>query len=100
MNLEVSEEAHQWFAKELQLERQDCVRFFGKYGGKTSVHIGFSVGLEVSFPDQTIAKTEVKEQVYYIDEADDWFFSGYDLLVSYDTVKKEPVYLFKINTEV
>lgn len=100
MNLVVTEEAHQWFVKELHLEKKDCVRFFGKYGGKTSVHTGFSVGLEVSVPEQTIAKAEIEEQVYYIEEADDWFFSGYDLLVSYDLAQKEPAYRFKKTTEV
>jgi uncharacterized protein YneR len=32
--------------------------------------------------------------LFYIEEADEWFFKGYDLVVDYDTVLDEPKYDF------
>lgn len=33
--------------------------------------------------------------LFFIDEADEWFFKGYDLEVDYDETLDEPVYHFK-----
>ena len=32
---------------------------------------------------------------FFIEEADEWFFKGYDLLVDYDPNLEEPTYHFK-----
>ena len=34
---------------------------------------------------------------FFIEEADEWFFKGYDLLVDYDPNLEEPTYHFKNN---
>ncbi|MPM44453.1 hypothetical protein SDC9_91131 [bioreactor metagenome] len=34
---------------------------------------------------------------FFIEEADEWFFKGYDLVVDYDAKKDEPAYHFEKN---
>ncbi len=92
--IKVSIEAHDWFKEELDLKAGEALHFFGKYGGNTAVHTGFSVGMEIGRPVDPIADLDVQGITYFIEEADEWFFSGYDLEVSFDQERGEPVFLF------
>ncbi|MGC3599024.1 HesB/YadR/YfhF family protein, partial [Enterococcus faecium] len=62
----------------------------GKVYGKTEVHDGFSIGLSVEQPEHPVKKVEMDGTLFFIEEAVEWFFKGYDLLVDYDTNLEEP----------
>lgn len=94
MKISIIESAQDWFENEVGLEKGAGVRFSGKVYGKTEVHEGFSVGMEVAQPDDVLAKTVVNGITYFIDKHDEWFFSGYDLQVSFDKERDEPIYHF------
>lgn len=95
MKIKVLDDAHKWFQTELELGAGSYVHFFGKYGGKTNVHDGFSTGMRVERPEEPLAVFEKEGITYFVEHADDWFFSGYDLTVGYDEHKKEPIYFFQ-----
>lgn len=100
MKLTITPAAVKWFKKELTIDEGMGVRFFGKVYGKTQVHEGFSIGMNVEKPDQPIVSVTEDGILFFADEADEWFFKGYDLTVDYDGKLDEPQYQFTENAEV
>lgn len=95
MKINITKAAQKWFQEELGLSEGSGIHFSGKVYGKTEVHEGFSVGMAVDKPGSDVmASTEINGVVYYVNNQDDWFFSGYDLEVDYDSERDEPVYHF------
>ncbi|WP_430606614.1 hypothetical protein IGJ55_002614 [Enterococcus sp. AZ170] len=99
MKLTITPRAQQWFKEEVGVTSDSGIRFYGKIYGKTDVHEGFSIAMSVEAPDQPQVKEEIEGITYFIEETDDWFFKGYDLLVDYDEDKDEPKYNFAENKE-
>lgn len=95
MKLAVTEKAIEWFKKELVVDNGMGVRFYGKVYGKTQVHEGFSVGMAVDVPSQPVVEETIDGLLFFIDETDEWFFKGYDLVVDYDEKLDEPKYVFE-----
>lgn len=94
MKLTITPQAMDWFKREIVLENGMGIQFFGKVYGKTDVHEGFSVGLSVATPEETMIQVTNDEYLFFIDKGDDWFFKGYDLTVDYDPSLDEPMYRF------
>ena len=94
MKIDITESAREWFENEVGLKKGSGVRFSGKVYGNTEVHEGFSVGMEVGQPSDILAETTINGIIYFIDKHDEWFFSGYDLRVSFDKKRDEPIYHF------
>lgn len=99
MKLTITPPAQKWFEEEVGVTSDSGIRFYGKIYGKTDVHDGFSIAMSVEAPDQPLVKEEIDGITYFIEETDDWFFKGYDLLVDYDEEKDEPKYKFAENKE-
>ncbi|WP_207695663.1 hypothetical protein DOK67_0001645 [Enterococcus sp. DIV0212c] len=99
MKLTITPRAQQWFNDEVGVTSDSGIRFYGKIYGKTDVHEGFSIAMSVEAPDQPLVKEVIDGITYFIEETDDWFFKGYDLLVDYDEEKDEPKYVFAENSE-
>ena len=51
--------------------------------------------MSVEQPEQPIKEETIDGMLFFIEEADDWFFKGYDLVVDYDASLNEPTYHFK-----
>ena len=94
MELTISPKAHAWFKKEIILNPGQGIRFFGKVYGNTPVHEGFSVGMSVDTPNRPLVHVTVEDFNYFIEEDDQWFFEGYQLVVNYDEKLDEPSYEF------
>lgn len=94
MKIEITEDAVEWFEKEVGVLKGSGVRFLGKVYGKTDIHEGFSVGMNLSRPEDALTEVVINEVTYFIEKNDEWFFSGYDLKVDYDKEKDEPIYMF------
>jgi len=99
MKLEVTPKAQQWFKEETGVQPETGIRFFGKIYGKTPVHDGFSIAMSVEAPDEPMIKENLDGITYFVEETDDWFFKGYDLIVDYDEKNDEPRYQFEANQE-
>lgn len=97
MKIEVSEQAQKWFEEEVGVSKDLGVRFLGKVYGKTEVHEGFSLGMEVAKPESPIAEATYNGITYFAEKQDEWFFSGYNLQVDYNEERHEPVYHFNEN---
>lgn len=99
MKITISPEATKWFTDELELEKGDSIRFFGKYGGNTNVHAGFITGMEIANPSrETLGTVKDGGINFFAEEIDDWFFHGYDLSVDYDAQRDEPTYYYVANS--
>lgn len=100
MKITLSDQAITWFETQIPLNEGEAIRFFGKTYGKTEVHDGFSVGMELDDPENKeniIASTEIHNRTYFIANEDDWFFSEYDLSIDLDEQFKEPSYHFNLS---
>ncbi|MDA9462389.1 MULTISPECIES: HesB/YadR/YfhF family protein [Enterococcus] len=100
MELTITDKAKEWFQAEVDLPENYGIRFFGKVYGKTEVHEGFSIGMSVEFPERPMKQEKIDGLLFFIDEADDWFFKGYDLVVDYDPQLDEPTYHFQETADV
>lgn len=95
MKLEITPEAVEWFENELLLSSGDSVRIYGKYGGATNVHVGFSTGLEVTTPNEALIEKVENGITFFTEVGDEWFFADYTLEVSLDETLKEPAYYYR-----
>ena len=86
MKLTITEEAANWYIKELGLKAGDSLRFFGKVYGVN----GFSLAINKAEPTKSSTKTEVNDVLFYIEDTDTWFFEDADLNISMDKDLKEP----------
>lgn len=97
MEIILSEDAIQWFETKFPLNEGEAVRFFGKTYGKTEVHDGFSLGMQLDDPEKNqdiIALTEINNRQYFFTREDEWFFGGYNLEITLDDKLNEPRYHF------
>ncbi|MGH1646338.1 iron-sulfur cluster biosynthesis protein [Enterococcus gilvus] len=94
MKLTITPKAQEWFKKELELADGQGIKFYGKVYGKTQVHDGFSVGMSVDTPESPLIEENVNGMMFFVEEADEWFFKGYDLVVNFDEKLDEPEYEF------
>lgn len=94
MKLTITSKAQTWFKQELELAKGQGIKFYGKVYGKTQVHDGFSVGMAVDTPESPLIEETVNGMLFFVEEADEWFFKGYDLVVDYDEELDEPKYEF------
>lgn len=97
MDIKLTDNATKWFEEKFPLNDGEAVRFFGKTYGKTEVHDGFSLGVQVDNPENhedILSSTEVNGRKYFTTREDEWFFNGYDLEVDINKELDEPKYHF------
>lgn len=88
MKLDISNEAANWYIKELDLKAGDSIKFFGKVYGKD----GFSLALTKMEPSNPKARYDYNDVVFYVEEVDAWFFENYNLNITMDEELNEPKY--------
>ncbi|SDL70849.1 HesB/YadR/YfhF family protein [Sediminibacillus halophilus] len=93
MDLQISESATQWYIEELDLDKNEQVRFFVRYGGVGGHQPGFSLGVTREDPENPTADSTVNGIHFFIEEDDSWYFDGADLQVEMDS--EEPKFLYK-----
>lgn len=100
MKITITDAASKWFHDDMGVTTGNGVRFYGKTYGKTAVHSGFSIGImRDDEPHQPIAITEKDGVNYYVNDRDEWFFTGYDLTVDFDEANDGPKYEYTPNNE-
>lgn len=95
MNINLSEDAVEWFHNEMDAKPGDFIKFFARYGGSSPLHDGFSLGIMKEQPDELKVQTEKAGVHFYIENRDYWFFDGHDLYVNVDSTKNELVYTYE-----
>ncbi|SDO57485.1 HesB/YadR/YfhF family protein [Alkalicoccus daliensis] len=90
MKLEVTDQALSWFKEEVGVDEGDQIKFFAQYGGDSPVQSGFSIGFSLhETPIKSGVTTEKDGITFFVEEADLWYFDGYDLTIEYDEEKQE-----------
>lgn len=84
MKIALDKEALNWFKREFDLNRGDTVRFFARYGGETTIHPGFSLGVSLDSPVKAAVSTELDGILFYVENEDVWYLDGQDLMVLFD----------------
>lgn len=92
MKITMSDEAKQWFVNEMEVQKDETVRFFVRYGGASTLHTGFSLGVTKEEPINTGYSTTINGVTYFIEEKDLWYFKDHDLHVAFDDKWMEPTY--------
>ncbi|WP_017727504.1 HesB/YadR/YfhF family protein [Halalkalibacterium ligniniphilum] len=83
MNIVITKPAVQWFKDEFEIEGEQYIRFFARYGGCGSIQSGFSLGISLDIPKEIGAKEEIDNITFYVEKEDLWYFKGYDIKVKY-----------------
>ncbi|MCR6111410.1 hypothetical protein HXA35_13760 [Bacillus sp. A301a_S52] len=92
MNMTVTNDAVEWFKKELDVESGDHVQFFVRYGGCGNFQSGFSLGVAVKAPDEEAVSDDKEGIHFYVEQKDEWYFDGADFEVIYDKDEQEIKY--------
>ena len=95
MNIIITNEAFQWFKKEMEVKNGDYIRFYARYGGSSPFHEGFSLGMNREIPHEIGVETKVEGIHFYIEKADEWFFNEHDLYVTVNNQLDELAYEYK-----
>ncbi len=90
MKIRISDEAAAWYKEEMYLTQGDCIRFFARYGGVSTYHQGFSLGLSNEKPVDIGVKIEKNGIIYFIEDKDLWYFDNHDFYVDFNTNINEP----------
>lgn len=92
MDIQVTDQAAEWFETEMQLKKGDYVRFFARYGGFSPNHPSFSLGVNIQDPIHVGAIYDRNGIFYYIEDSDLWYFSEKNLSIDYDDKSDGPLY--------
>ncbi|ALS78797.1 MULTISPECIES: HesB/YadR/YfhF family protein [Planococcus] len=82
MQINISNDALDWFKKEMEVVSGEAVRFFVRYGGSSKLQPGFSLGVTKDQPNEIAAKVEQDKVIYFVEQNDVWYFDGHNLDVS------------------
>ena len=82
--LHISEEAAEWYKRELGVSEGEAIRFFARYSAGGHIHPGFSLGIEVRKPVSPGLLTTVQGIIFYMEDQDLWYLDGYHLKVEHD----------------
>lgn len=94
MQIQITDEAINWYKEELNIQSDDAVRFFVRYGGVGGRIPGFSLGINVESP-QTVHTSVTKNGfTFFIEETDAWYFENSNLTVQMDEELQEPEFIY------
>ena len=88
----ISDQALEWFKREVQVEAGQSIRFYTKIYGTSPIREGYALGFTVDTDLENAVETTKEGITFYVEERDLWFFEGYDLLVGYDEKLDEVAY--------
>ncbi len=95
LKIVITDEALDWFKKEMDIEPGDYIRFYARYGGSSPFHEAFSLGMNRETPLDVGVVTTVQGVHFYIERDDIWFFNDHDLHVIVNSKLDELAYEYK-----
>lgn len=95
MKIVISKEALQWFKKDMETLPGEYIRFYARYGGSSSLHEGFSLGLTKEEPSDASVKLTKEDIHFFIEDRDEWYFDEHDLLVTINSTSGEIEYAYQ-----
>lgn len=79
--IEITSQAMNWFINELGAEKGDFVQLYARYGGFSSLHAGFSLGVMLNHPVDPAIMTEKDGIMFYIEKKDEWYVKDHLLII-------------------
>lgn len=95
MNLEITDNAIEWYENEYEIKEQTMLRLFVRYGGIGGLIPGFSLGISLENANDIHTKKTVGNLTFYIEEKDTWYFEDKDLLIEYSDELQEPKFIYQ-----
>lgn len=95
MEIKITDDATDWYERELEVKAGDSIRFFVRYGGVGGRIPGFSLGINLEQPNTVHASISINGITYYIEEADAWYFDENNLMVHLDEKLQEPQFTYE-----
>lgn len=95
MQINISDDAFNWFKEEMEVTAGEAVRFFVRYGGSSKLQPGFSLGVTKDQPNEAAVQVQQDHVTYFIEQSDVWYFDGHNLQVSVNDNLKELDYSYK-----
>jgi len=94
MNMTVTQPALEWFQSEWGFKSGDFVRVFVRYGGNSTIHEGFSLGIAKGEPKEIGMSVTLEGITFYMEQDDVWYVNGKQLVLDYQKENEE--LLFKL----
>ncbi|UOQ42950.1 HesB/YadR/YfhF family protein [Halobacillus salinarum] len=99
MNLTLTEQAANWYEKELDLPKDASLRFYVRYGGSGGLQPGFSLAIKRQTPENPIAEENINEVTYFVEEEDSWYFDDQSIIVELNEAWEEPEFKYEENKD-
>lgn len=101
MEIIVKPKAAAWYQEEVGIKPGFGIRFKAKIYANSPINEGFGLAFDTDEPVQPISQTTTENGIlFFVEENDEWFFNGHDLMVDYNEKLKEPRYIFLIDGKV
>lgn len=81
MKIIVTQQAVAWFEQEWGFRTGDFVRIFVRYGGHSTVHEAYSLGITREEPKEMAASTTERGITFYMEQDDLWYLNEKDLRI-------------------
>lgn len=94
MQIRISDQALKFFKEDMDLGSGDAVRFTSKVYGKTNIHEGVSVMVQVSQPQKVLVSETIDGITFFAEEDDAWFYNDHSLEVDYDEEEEKLLFTF------
>lgn len=92
MNITISPAAMRTFTNDWGFTDGDFVRIYVRYGGHSTVHEGYSLGIAKEAPKAIGVSTTLEGVTYYVEQDDLWYLNGKDLTIDYRQDTEEIVF--------
>lgn len=95
MNLEITDQAIEWYKNEYEIKEDTMLRLFVRYGGVGGLIPGFSLGISLESPDEIHIKKTAGNLTFYIEEKDTWYFEDKNLYIGFNEDLHEPEFIYE-----
>ncbi|UOY93225.1 HesB/YadR/YfhF family protein [Ectobacillus sp. JY-23] len=95
MHISISNDAANWYKREMLLNEGDQIRFFVQYGGCSTVQKGLSLGIRKDLPQHMAASTQAEGLTFFVEADDEWYFDGHNLSITYTQGEEEPTFHYE-----
>jgi len=89
MNMTVTKPALEWFQSEWGFKSGDFVRVFVRYGGNSTIHAGFSLGIAKGDPQDIGLSVTIEGITFYMEQDDIWYVNGRQLVIDFEQKTEE-----------
>jgi len=83
MQLILTEKVISWFKEEWGFVEDDFIKIFVRYGGSSTIHSSFSLGISKEEPNEVGISTTEQGITFYIEQDDMWYIDGKNLKVDF-----------------